>query len=181
MKPLTYILNAMDFRNFNDLLGTFYAFFPKVLNISLAVGIFGGFIESYFGISFMLWLFIVAAAFFDIILGIYANVVYLGNDLDTKRMFRGFFKSFVIMVIIFLTNTFNEGVNQSNISPELLNSIANVISSTLHYSSVILIGLYLLLGIAENGAKIEIPFCVSLIKILKMRIDKIENNEGAVN
>lgn len=174
MKPFAYILNAMDFENFNDLLGTYYAFFPSLLTISLYVGIFGGFVETYFGISFMLWLFIAAASFFDIILGLYANVVYLGNDLETKRMFRGFFKALVIMIIIFLTNTFKEGVNQSDISPEILGSISNVISSTLHYSSVILTGLYILLGIAENGAKIEIPFCVSLIKILKMKIDKIE-------
>lgn len=32
----------MDFENFNDLLGTYYAFFPSLLTISLYVGIFGG-------------------------------------------------------------------------------------------------------------------------------------------
>ena len=175
MKPLTYILNAMDFESTHDMLGTFSPYFNKFLAISLTAGIFGGFIETYLGISFILWLFILVGAFFDILLGIYANVVFLGHDLDTKKMFRGVFKIFVVLVIIFLTNTFNQGIQQSNISPQLLSDVAGVISSTLHYSSVILIGLYIMLGIAENGAKIEIPFCVSLVNILKLRIKKVED------
>src|SRR5690606_10463561 len=165
MKPLTYILNAMAFDNAHDMLGTFSPYFNRFLTLSLSVGIFGGFVETYLGISFMLWLFIATGAFFDILLGIYANVVFLGHDLDTKKAFRGVFKIFVVMSIIFLTNTFNQGIQTSNIQPNLLGQIAGVITSTLHYSSVILIGLYIMLGIAENGAKIEIPLCVSLVKI----------------
>ena len=51
-----------------------------------------GFIETYTGISLMLWLFITAASIFDLGLGLYANVVYLGNPYESKKMFRGFLR-----------------------------------------------------------------------------------------
>lgn len=175
MKLITYILNSMDFESTHDMLGTFSPFLNRFLTVSVSVGIFGGFVETYLGISFILWLFILVGAFFDVLLGIYANVVYLGHDLDTKKMFRGVFKIFVVLVIIFLTNTFNQGIQQSHIEPDILGQGARVITSTLHYSSVMLIGMYIMLGIAENGAKIEIPFCVSLVRILKLRIKQVEN------
>jgi len=176
MNKLNYLLNSMGFDNFQDLLGTFAPYFSKILTLSVYLGSIIGFIETYTGISFLLWVFLCLASAFDLMLGVYANVVFLKNPVETKKMFRGIFKAFVLMCIIFLTNIFKIGIEASNITPEFVQTSSIFIIATLHYSSVLLIGLYILLGIAENGAKIEIPFCVSLVKILKIRINKIEDN-----
>lgn len=177
MTKFNYLLQTMGFENFQDMLGTFSPYFSKILTLSIYLGSIIGFIETYTGISFLLWVFLCLASAFDIMLGLYANVVFLKMPLETKRMFRGMFKAFVLMCIIFLTNTFKIGIEDSNITPEFVQTSSIFIIATLHYSSVLLIGLYYLLGIAENGAKIEIPFCVSLVKILKMRINKLEDNQ----
>ena len=81
------------------------------------------------------------------------------------------------MVLIFLTNTFKVGIYTSAIYPEYLKEIAIYATSTIHYTSVLLIGIYILL-VAENGAKIGIPFCVSLVRLLKVKIKKFENDEN---
>lgn len=175
MKLLTYILNASGFETLSDYLGTFAPFFNAIAVFSASVGIFGGFVETYLGISFILWLFIIAGAFFDLILGMYANVVYLKQELDLEKFFRGVFKILVVMVVIFLTNNFNQGIQQSKIEPEAVGVVFRAMTSTFHYTSVMIIGIYTLLGIAENGAKIDMPFCVSLVRILKLKIKKLEN------
>lgn len=178
MKKINYILEAAGFENFNDMLGIFAPYFSKLLVASLYAGSLAGFIEAYTGISVMLWVFIVSASIFDLGLGVYANIIYLGKEYSSKRMFRGIFKAFVLMIIIFLTNTFKVGIESSQISPEYLETLTRYTTATIHYSSVLLIGLYILLGIAENGAKIEIPFCVSLVRILKVRINNIEEKSN---
>jgi len=165
----------MGFDGFKDFLGTFHPYFNKILVISVYFGGFVGFIETFTGISFMLWIFFTAAAIFDLGLGVYANVFYLKKPYDSHRMFRGVFKAFVLMVLIFLTNTFKVGIERSVISPEYMKTTSIYIVATIHYSVVLLIGLYVLLGIAENGAKIKIRFCESLVRILNMRINKIED------
>ncbi|QQV91593.1 holin [Winogradskyella phage Peternella_1] len=177
MNKLNYILQAAGFDSLQDLLGVFAPYFPKILIASIYMGGSIGFVETYTGISVMLWVFITAASIFDLGLGLYANVSYLGQPYESKKMFRGIFKAFVLMVLIFLTNTFKVGVEDSNIYPEYLQSMAVYATATIHYTSVLLIGIYILLGVAENGAKIEIPFCVSLVRLLKIKIKKLEENE----
>lgn len=117
------------------------------------------------------------ASIFDIGLGFYANVIFLGNEYNSKRMFRGIFKAFVLMVMIFLTNTFKLGISESNITPEYVETMSVYATATIHYSTVLLIGMYILLGIAENGAKIKIPVFVSIVRVLRVKINKIENDE----
>jgi len=178
MSRLNYILQAAGFENLQDMLGIFSPYFPKILVLSIYMGSSIGIIETYTGISLMLWLFITAASIFDLGLGLYANVVYMGNPYESKKMFRGIFKAFVLMTLIFLTNTFKVGIDTSAIYPEYLKTMAIYATSTIHYTSVLLIGIYILLGVAENGAKIEIPFCVSLVRLLKIKIKKLENDEN---
>lgn len=169
-----YILHSMGFENLKDLLGPFAPLFHKILYLSVSVGSFVGFIETYTGISFLLWLFFCAASIFDLFLGMYANVFYMKQQLDMEKLFRGVFKAFVLIVIIFLTNIFKAGIEASNISPEYMLHASIYVSASLHYSAVLFMGLYILLGIAQNGAKIKIPFCVALVKLLNIKINKIE-------
>lgn len=175
---MKYLLQALGFSDFNDLLGTFYFLFPKLLSFSLYTSAIVGFIEAYTGISFMFWLFMLLASIFDLALGFYANVIVLKNPVESAKAFRGIVKMFILMTIVFLTNTFKVGVETSIITPKVIHDFAIYAVDTIHYTSVLLIGLYILLGIAENGAKVEIAFCVSLVKILKMRINNIENKNN---
>ena len=51
--------------------------------------------------------------------------------------------------------------------------------ATIHYSFVLTIGIFILLSIAENMAKMEIRAAVTFTKILNMKIKKIEKlNDG---
>ncbi len=177
MNKINYILQAAGFDSFQDMLGLFSPLFTKLFFASIYIGSVVAFIETHTGISIMLWLFFTSASIFDLVLGVYANIIYLNNKYDSKRMFRGIFKAFVLMIIVFLTNTFKVGIEASNIRPEYVESMAVYATATIHYSSVLLIGLYILLGIAENGAKIEIPMCVSLVKVLKVKINNLEKKD----
>ena len=167
----------MGFTDYQDLLGfnmasinlKFFTFF------SISFGSLVGFIETWTGISIYLWLFLTLGSIFDIAFGIYANIIVLQNEFKTDKFFRGIFKSFVVLFIIFITNTLNMGVHDSQINPELLRVPFEYISATIHYSFIMLICIYLLSGISENGAKIDIPVFNSLSKILKIKIKKIED------
>ena len=46
--------------------------------------------------------------------------------------------------------------------------------ATIHYSFVMLISLYLLTGISENGAKVGIPVFESVTRMLKIKINRVE-------
>lgn len=177
MKTVDNFLDMMGFNNFQDFLGI--GLNSKLVGlIAISFGSIGGFIETWTGISMYLWLFLTLASIFDIAFGIYANIVVLKKQFESKRFFRGIFKSFVVLFIIVITNTLNLGVKDSNINPELLKTGFEYMAATIHYSFVMLIALYLLTGISENGAKIDIPVFKSLSKILKMRISKVESIGG---
>ncbi len=171
------ILEIAGFKDLADVFGNFYALLPSVASISIVSSSLLAFIETYSGVSIILWVFLALAAFLDLIIGYYANIIYLKQPYDSTKMFRGIFKAFVLFSIIFITNTFKLGIERSIINPEIIRDGAVYATASLHYFSVILIGMYVLLGIAENGAKLEIRFFQKMVKILNMKIKKIENNE----
>lgn len=174
MKIFNKFLDMMGFDNFQDFLGLNLN--PKMLGIlSISFGGFSGLIETWTGISMYLWLFLTMATIFDIAFGVYANVIILRNDFESRRFFRGIFKSFVVLFIIVITNSLNLGVKHSDMNPEFIKIAFEYMAATLHYSFVMLISLYLLTGISENGAKIGIPVFKSLSTMLKMRITKVES------
>lgn len=175
MKIINNFLDMMGFSNFQDLIGKSVSFDPKHLSLlTISIGSIGGIIEMWTGISMYFWLFLVAGTLFDISFGVYANVIVLKSEFESKRFFRGIFKSFVVLFIIVITNFLNLGVKHSDIHPEFLKTTFEYMAASLHYSFVMLISLYLLTGIAENGAKIQIPVFISLSKILKMKINTVE-------
>lgn len=171
------ILEIVGFKDLQDVFGTFYTLLPSIATLSLISSSILGFIETYSGISIILWVFFAFAAFLDLIVGFYANIVYLKRPYESTKMFRGILKAFILFAIIFLTNTFKLGVETSVINPEIIKDGAVYATASLHYFSVILIGLYVLLGIAENGAKLEIRFFETMVKILNVKIKNIENKE----
>lgn len=174
MKTTNTFLDMMGFHGFQDFLG--FNINPKMLGLlTISFGSLGGMIETWTGISMYLWLFLTLGSIFDICFGIYANIIVLGNEFESKRFFRGIFKSFVVLFIIVITNMLNLGVKDSDINPEALKTVFEYLAASIHYSFVMLIALYLLTGISENGAKIEIPVFKSLSKILKIRISKVED------
>lgn len=174
MKIFNGFLQMMGFNNLEDFLG-FSINSKFLMTATISFGTIGGFIEAWTGISIYLWLFLTLATIFDIAFGVYVNVNALDNKFESKRFFRGIFKSFVVLFIIFITNSLNLGVQHSDINPEFLKTTFEYIAATIHYSFIMLISLYLLTGISENGAKIDIPVFKSLSKILKMKINKVEN------
>ena len=182
MKTTNTFLDMMGFHGFQDFLGINLN--PKVLGlISISLGGLSGMVETWTGISMYLWMFLTLGSIFDILFGIYANIIVLKNEFESKRFFRGIFKSFVVLFIIVITNMLNLGVKDSDINPEFLKTTFEYMAATIHYSFVMLIALYLLTGISENGAKIDIPIFKSLSKILKMKIAKVEsiNNKDESN
>lgn len=172
---ITKLLHTMGFDGIPDFFGKYYHLLWSVFSVSLTFGSITGAIETHSGISILLWVFFAAATIFDFTFGTYVNVGYLKQDFDSTKFFRGIFKPFVMFVIIFLTNTFKDGLETSDIEPEFLDSTLRYITATMHYSFVATIGVFTLLSIAENGAKIGIPACVTLVRILNMKIKKIED------
>lgn len=167
-------LDMMGFDNTQDFIGLVPNF--KLMSmLTISFGSIVAFVEAWTGISVMLWVFLTLASIFDIIFGIYANIIILGNDFVSKKFFRGIFKSFIVLFIIVITNSLHLGVSYSNINPDFLKVTFEYMSATIHYSFVMLISLYLLSGISENGAKIDIPVFVSLSRMLKLKIKKVEN------
>lgn len=177
MKLINYILELAGFENINDFLGTYHVLFPSILGISISFGAGVGFLETYSGVSFLLWVFMIAGTIADLIFGVYANLYYLHHEFETKKFMRGVFKAFILFAVIFITNIFKMGIENSAIKPEFLKEPFIYLTATIHYSFVLLIGIYILLSIAENLAKMEIPVAISLTKILKVKIKKIENLE----
>ncbi|MPS66831.1 phage holin family protein [Chryseobacterium sp.] len=175
MKVINYILELAGFDNINDFLGTYHVLFPSILSISISFGATVGFLETYSGISLLLWVFMIGGTVADLLIGVYANLYYLKQEFDTTKFTRGLFKGFILFVIIFITNTFKMGIEDSAIKPEILKDPIIYITATIHYVFVTLIGLYILLSLAENLAKMQISVAVSLTKILKVKIKKIEN------
>ena len=167
-------LDLMGFDGIKDLVGTSVNTRNLTL-ISIAAGGFGAFIETWTGISMYFWLFLTMSTVFDVLFGMYANMVVLGHHFESRAFFRGIFKSFIVLGIIVITNSLYLGVEHSNISPNYLKEIFQHMASAIHYSFVMLISLYLLTGISENGAKIDIPVFKSLSKLLKIKINKIEH------
>ena len=165
----------MGFDGISDFFGKYYPLLSSVFSVSLTFGTITGAIEAYSGISIMLWVFFAAATFFDLVFGTWVNVIYLRQEFDSTKFFRGIFKPFVMFVVIFLTNTFKEGLESTDIEPEFLDKTLLYITATMHYSFIATIGIFTLLSIAENAAKIGIPSAVTLVKILNMKIKKIED------
>ncbi len=172
---ITKLLHIMGFEGIPDFFGKYYPLLNSVFSISLTLGAITGFIETHSGISILLWVFFAASTIFDLAFGTYVNVIFLNHEFDSTKFFRGIFKPFVMFVVIFLTNTFKQGLLSSNIEPDFLNTTLVYIAATIHYSFVMVIGIFTILSIAENGAKIGIPACVTLVKILNMKIKKIED------
>lgn len=163
----------MGFDNYHDFISFSYS--PKFVGLfSIGLGTIGSLVELWTGISLYLWLFLTMASIFDIAFGVYANVVVLNQLFNSKRFFRGVFKSFIVLFIIVITNNLNLGVRYSKIEPEFLRVFFEGVVGTIHYSFVMLISLYLLTGISENGDKIQIPVFQSLTRMLKMKIRKVE-------
>lgn len=174
MKTINYILSLTGFSDVNDYLGTYSMLIKPLFIFSITSASLVGFVETYSGISFMLWVFLALGTIFDLAIGWYTNVYYLNTHFETRKFFRGILKSFITLAFIFLTNSLKIGVSDSQISLEWYKTSLVFITSVIHYSVVFLIGLYLLLGVAENCAKMEIPVAKSIVKILKMRINSIE-------
>ncbi len=171
----TKLLQIMGFEGIPDFFGKYYPLLSGVFSFSLAFGAVTGAIEAHSGISILLWVFFAASTIFDLGFGTYVNVGYLRQEFDSTKFFRGLFKAFVMFSVIFLTNTFKKGLLASNIEPEFLESTLVYITATMHYSFVATIGFFILLSINENGAKYDIKACVTLVKILNMKIKKIED------
>lgn len=173
MKVVNNFLDMMGFENTQDFLGI--SLNPKILGlVSISFGTIAGLVEAWTGISMYLWMFLTLASIFDILFGVYANVMVLRNDFVSKRFFRGVFKSFVVLFIIIITNSLNLGVKHSNINPDFLKVTFEYMAATIHYSFVMLISLYLLTGISENGAKVGIPVFESVTRMLKIKINRVE-------
>lgn len=177
MKAITYILELVGFDSVNDFLGTYHPLFASIFAISITFGGIVGFFELYSGISFLLWIFMIVGTIGDLTFGVIANLFYLNQEFESKKFIRGIFKAFVLFAVIFITNIFKLGIEHSAIKPEILKDPFIYIIATIHYSFVLLIGIYILLSIAENLAKMEIPVAISLTKILKVKIKRIENLE----
>lgn len=171
----------MGFLGVEDFFGKYHPLFGSIFASSLTLGIFSGFIETNSGISILLWVFFAAGTIIDLIVGLYANLIYLDGKFESDRFFRGIFKPFVMFSVIFLTNLFKRGLELSNITPEWIKDIAVGTVATIHYSFVLTIGIFILLSIAENMAKMEIRAAVTLTKILNMKIKKIEKLNDADN
>lgn len=178
MKTLNYIFSLAGFNDINDYLGTYSMLVKPLFYFSVSSASLVGFIETYSGISFMLWVFLALGTIFDLAIGWYTNVYYLNTHFETRKFFRGILKSFITLSFIFLTNSLKVGVTSSEIHPEFLETTIIFISALIHYTIVFLIGLYLLLGIAENCAKMGIPVAKSIVKILKMKINSVEEIGG---
>ncbi len=172
------ILKYAGFSDLNDLLGTFAPLKNQVLGTSLTLGGFAAFIESFSGISFMLWVFLAASSIVDLFFGLIVNVFFLKQEYESSKFFRGVFKAGMMFIMIYLTNTFRVGIEESVIKPEYMKATSIYITNTIHYAAVLIIGLYILLGIAENGAKLKIPVFVSLVFFLRIKIKNIENKEN---
>lgn len=174
MKLLNGFLDMMGFENTHDLVGNDLNY-KLITLIAVGLGSVSGFVETWTGISVLLWVFLTLTSIFDIAFGIYANVIILKSDFESKRFFRGVFKSFVVLFIIILANMFKLGVLDSDFTPGFLKSIFDYTANAIHGTFVVLIALYLLVGISENGAKIDIPVFKSISKLLKMKINSIES------
>ncbi len=175
MQPIVYILKLMGFVSIPDFFGRYYPLLGTIFTGSLTFSIFSGFVETHSGISMLLWVFFACGTITDLLLGLYVNLVHLKQKFETDRFFRGIFKPFVMFGVIFLTNTFYRGLEESAVKPELIANFAFYVTATIHYSFVMTIGVFTLLSIAENMAKMEIPAAVTLVRILNMKIKKIEN------
>lgn len=164
----------MGFESTQDFLGK--SFDPKVVGIvSITFGSLGIFVEQWTGISVFFWMFLTLASIFDVMFGVFTNVTILRQPFETHKFFRGIFKAFVVLFIIVITNTLHMGVVATNITPEFVKTTFVHTSSVIHYSFVMLISLYLLVGIAENGAKLEIPVFKSVTRMLRVKIKRVEN------
>lgn len=170
------IIKILGFKDLPEAFGTFYPLLPSITTISVVISSMLAFIELYSGISILFWVFFVAASLFDLGLGCYANIIFLKQPYESDKMIKGIVKSFILFVIIFITNTLKLGVETSNIVPQILKDASIYSMASIHYSFVIIIGMFILMGISENGEKIGIQACASINKILRMKIKKIENN-----
>lgn len=175
MKLATYLLQLMGFDGVPDFFGKYYPLTSFILQLSIPLGMVSAFIENHSGISMFLWLFFIAGTMIDLGVGLYTNVVFLKQDFETDRFFRGILKPFVMCMVIFLTNYFKIGIERTPITPELIKTTAVFTASSIHYSFTIIIGLFILLSIAENMAKLGWGPAVTLTKILNMKIKKIED------
>lgn len=173
-------LDLMGFNNLQDFIGISTQFkLMSILSLTFSVaGFLAGLttiIETWAGISILLWLFLTLGAITDIGFGFVVNVFFLKYAFCTRRFFRGVFKAFVTLFLILLTNTLKRGVETSVIDIAALKVTFEYLVSFIHYIVVLLIALYQMAGIAENGAKINIRICVFLSKIMKIKIKDIEN------
>lgn len=179
---MKYILNLVGFSCVDDFLGTYHSLFSTIFAFSLTFGTVTGIVETYSGISFMLWVFMLGGTVTDLVIGVIANVKFQNQEFETSKFMRGVFKAFVLFAIIFVTHSFKMGIVDSKIEPEILKTPFIYLVATIHYSFIMLIGLYILLSIVENLAKMNFEVAVSLTKILKVKIKKIENlNEDENN
>ena len=174
----------MGFENLQDFTGVSANVSKGVASSSLVIGasvatIFS-FIEEYSGLAIIFWLFLLIGAFADIFIGWLVNVFWLKHPFESKKFYRGIFKAFIVYIWIFLTYGFVLGFKNSDIEIDIIKTVGVYTTSTLHYSIIMLIGFYLLLGISENMAKLKIPLFISITKIFKMKINKIEETGSIV-
>lgn len=170
------IHNYTGFADLTDLFGVNFLMLLKPLTIlAVSVGSVLGLMEVVTGMNANFLLIFIFGNMIDIVYGTYVNSSYLQQGFNTTKFFRGLFKVTILFTLIMLTNQLRQGFTGIPPEQDLLYATINYITASLHYFVMLMVGMYTLLGITENGAKHEIDIFVKLASLFKLKIKKVED------
>ena len=173
---MTAFLKLMNFTDIYDL-AIFSVFTKNMLAYATVFGIGVNLIPSIewlTGLNIMFVIFIIAGSLVDILLGVYSNVIYKKGHFESSKFFRGIVKMFIVFSMVVLLNTLVLGVHNTEFMIPAIGTGFEYAVTTIQYGVLFLISLVILLGIAENGAKMEIPVFKSIARFIRMKIKKVE-------
>lgn len=171
--PLDYMVQTFGFSSVKQFIKDT---FPMTgLKIIIPLSFICALAKLIFGTPLEYLIFIVLGIAVEVGMGAYAAVVIKGESFNSRKFGRFAVKIVVFLATILITNLLRVSFLKLDIQSEPLRIFINYTLDTLFCFSLLLIGLYLVLSIAENGAKMKISFFVSLAKILKININKVED------
>ena len=179
---MKYLLNLVGFSDISDLIGLHLnsEAFHKIIAFSTVAGIWitiaTSIIEEWSGLSIFWFLFIVLGSVIDILFGLVVNVMVLKNHYESAKMIRGIFKMVIVIILILLINLLLKGTEKSANNYTIIKEVISYMAATLHYTIATIVSLFILLGISENGAKMDWKLFISINKIFKVKIKNIEEN-----
>jgi len=171
LKSLDIFISEFGFPSCKNFISSTFGFClnKKAFVLSVFLSGFSMFIEKYIGLTSLVFTSFIILLFLEFITGIKASLRE-GKKIESRKFGRVILKLVIYTLIIGIINSFRVGINV----PVLFNKEINIYSA-IHFVTINLILLQLLISVFENLSRLGFEESNKIFRILKKITDKYIN------